>query len=160
MDLDAILALSPADRGYIAGFFDGEGSVTVHDKKRDAPTFRVTITQNRIGVLVWLHSLFGGHITGYDYVSKTPNGSKYKQNSHYWNLNGVDAPKLFLKFVLPNLRVKREEVLEILHLIEHRHTMSQREKDELYDRVKVIRAEGSALRVVEQQTDEQAQQER
>ena len=148
-DLDALLALSQADRGYIAGFFDGEGSATVHDKKRKAPTFRVAIVQNRISVLVWLQSLFGGHITGYDYVSKTPNGSKYKQNSHYWTLNGVDAPKFFLRFVLPHLRVKREEVLVLLHLMENRHTMTEEEKDATYMRMREIRAEGSALRIVE-----------
>lgn len=153
-DLDAILALSDADRGYIAGFFDGEGSVTVHDKKRKAPTFRVTITQNRIGVLVWIHSLFGGSISDYDYVSATPNGNNYKQNSHYWVLNGIDAPKLFLKFVLPHLRVKREEVLEILHVMEHRHSMTTEEKDETYKRIRLIRNEGSALRVIEPEGDE------
>lgn len=49
---------------YIAGFFDGEGSVGIKVEKRKRPCYSpyATVSQVRPEVLFWIRSIFGGSI--------------------------------------------------------------------------------------------------
>ena len=59
IDLGAVLALTAPERAYIAGYFDGEGSVGLYPKKSGF-ALKITSAQRKPEVLFWLHSLFGG----------------------------------------------------------------------------------------------------
>lgn len=56
-DLEKVMALTEAERGYIAGFFDGEGWISLHvahNKKRGHSYIRITVgvAQKRGSMLV------------------------------------------------------------------------------------------------------------
>jgi hypothetical protein len=102
-------SLTNEELGYIAGFFDGEGSVTIHENFRPSPrgkspnhTLQVSIGNTDPRVLAWLHKYFGGSLT--IRPSLKPNHREVTQ----WILrsNGAAA---FLSAVLPFLRMKIEQ---------------------------------------------------
>ncbi len=58
-DIAAIAALSETEKAYIAGFFDGEGSIGVYPKKSGF-SLKLAFVQRKLEVLMWLHRVFGG----------------------------------------------------------------------------------------------------
>lgn len=65
---DPTIVPTDADRAYAAGFFDGEGSITIAmDRRRDTargPIFnmRVGASQNDVRPLFWLRDRWGGSV--------------------------------------------------------------------------------------------------
>lgn len=90
---------------YIAGFFDGEGSVGVYTYGRNKPyALRTQIAQNKnelsTKLFLYLKSRFGGNIT----EQKTLSGNiKYN-----WQLNAEKACE-FLKIIEPFMHIKKEQ---------------------------------------------------
>lgn len=96
---------------YIAGFFDGEGSVGVYkrnwDRTKTIQYYTSTATVAQSGkwgyeFVSLLKSEFGGHIR------IAPNTDNKKQMYH-WQVD-ADRCATFLKAILPFLRYKREQV--------------------------------------------------
>lgn len=89
--------MTESDLAYIAGLFDGEGSIRINYKGayRSLPSsIDVRIGQNiGFGILEWIASYFGGTVFEYD------NG--YSQ----WIVTTTKA-KLFLQEVMTYLRIK------------------------------------------------------
>lgn len=61
--------LSDVDLAYIAGFLDGEGSITIHENCKPSPrglnpnhTMQVSIGNTDPRVIEWIHSKFGGSL--------------------------------------------------------------------------------------------------
>lgn len=109
-NLEKVAALKPEDWGYIAGFFDGEGTVRLDWKPGNYLSCHIVITQKRPAVLRWLHDVFGGHLRFDLRKSVVPSSKQYEYGLWAWHLNGTNAPKFFLPKILPYLRVKKEEV--------------------------------------------------
>lgn len=89
---------------YIAGFFDGEGSVGVYKNGRGTFHLRTQITQNVTRcsrpLFEALQVQFGGNLSDHQSLTK---------NRYFnWQLNGTGAAK-FLKEILPHLRLKTEQ---------------------------------------------------
>jgi len=106
IDLDAVMELSVADRAYIAGYFDGEGSVGLYPKKSGF-ALKVTIAQRKPEVLLWMHSLFGGAFVSIDRVER---------NNQYYELR-LEGPALalpLLRIVAPYVREKKEQVTVVI----------------------------------------------
>jgi len=110
------LKLSDAEAAYIAGFFDGEGMVTIHrDRAKGARGPRVNpnyvmsvrIAQGSLPVLEWIKSKVGGSIT-----------RRFRESHHtrqHWTLALKSHPaQNFLEVVLPYLIVKREEAVHAI----------------------------------------------
>ena len=102
--------LRPLDLAYIAGFFDGEGSVTIHENCKPSPrgispnhTLQVSLGNTDPRVLEWIKSLFGGGIS-YRRVEKANH-----RHVAQWTLRAASALP-FLVAIRPYLRMKGEQV--------------------------------------------------
>ncbi len=102
IDLDAVIALTIAERAYIAGYFDGEGSVGLYPKKSGF-ALKVTIAQRKPEVLLWMHSLFGGAFVTVDRVDR---GNLYYE----LRLEGTVLVAPLLRVIAPYVREKKEQV--------------------------------------------------
>lgn len=95
---------------WCAGFFDGEGSVSIPLCKRgpkQTPTqqqlwLQISITQNRREPLFPIKDRFGGRVT----IQPQPVDKKLTRPIWRWVADGQKAAT-FLSAVLPHLRVKR-----------------------------------------------------
>lgn len=88
---------------YIAGFFDGEGSIGIYQSGQKAWHLRTQLTQNicleSTALLDDVRELFGGNLA-------TMRSPIYLRGAAYnWQINGTLAEK-FLRSVLPHLRLK------------------------------------------------------
>lgn len=68
MSMKHINNLTNEEKAYLAGLFDGEGSINIfrtQRKDRIAPTYFVEISLGNThrGVLEWVHGKFGGRVT-------------------------------------------------------------------------------------------------
>lgn len=91
---------------WVAGFFDGEGSIGIYRNGSGTFHLRTQITQNvsraTEEVLLALKNRFGGNLA-------RMRGDIYRGKVAFnWQLNGVGAAA-FLGVVLPHLRLKRDQ---------------------------------------------------
>lgn len=91
---------------WIAGFFDGEGSIGIYRNGQRTFHLRTQITQNASAatkeVLSALQNRFGGNLA-------RMRGDIYRGKMAFnWQLNG-NVAAAFLGVVLPHLRLKREQ---------------------------------------------------
>ncbi len=99
-----IASMRREDIAYLAGFFDGEGSVTINHVKRDGGksdsyTLHMVITNTDPTVLVWAQSIFGGYL-----IPRPVRGTQQKPSLH-WMLCNQWAMR-FLETIRPYLRMK------------------------------------------------------
>ena len=107
---------------YLAGFFDGEGSVTVGRKTRstgDRSYFlQISITQPSLPALEVYQSYFGGHVGSV----KRPAGM-----SPTWQWSPHQAGKtLFLSSLLPFIVLKKQQFERALEFLEAYRLSSSR----------------------------------
>jgi len=102
--------MEPCDAAYVAGFFDGEGSIGIvhcNRRKEGYGTFRLLIgfTNTDLRVLTWIRdAIGGGHLS-----------HKYRVSSRHklaWELRISERKtcKRLLEAMLPYLKIKRERV--------------------------------------------------
>jgi hypothetical protein len=109
--LSETVNLRNEDLAYIAGFFDGEGSVTIHENWRPSPrgkspnhTLQVSIGNTDPHVLQWIHGAFGGSLT-----TRPATKPRHKDVTQ-WIIRSNGAAS-FLRALLPFLRMKTEQAL-------------------------------------------------
>jgi len=95
---------SVAECAYAAGFFDGEGSISIRPPSRTCGyRLTVSVTQTLQGPLLWLRERWGG------YLRQNPSNLKRGQ-SMAWTLQLSTQEALhFLSHIRPYLLVKAEE---------------------------------------------------
>jgi hypothetical protein len=108
LDFDSIVvhryvAPTAEETAYIAGFFDGEGWITVKNFRagngRRHIFLEAGIAQNDQVVLFWIASKLGGRV------------KQWKQRKcSYWTVTTQAEQLVFLTSVLPYVRVKRAKV--------------------------------------------------
>jgi hypothetical protein len=108
LDLDAVMALTVTERAYIAGFFDGEGSVGLYPKKSGF-ALKVAVVQRKPEVVFWLHSLFGGALC--TIVREERAGTTYYE----LRLEGPALALPLLRIIAPYVREKKDQVDLVLH---------------------------------------------
>ncbi len=102
---------------YIAGFFDGEGSIGIYKRKDryNGACLRTQLTQNKTKescyILAYLKDKYGGNITEQKTLS---GGVKYN-----WQLNAKGIP-IFLRDILPYLILKKHQALLALYWLENK----------------------------------------
>jgi hypothetical protein len=100
--------LTETEKAYIAGFFDGEGCVSISKYKREGAnrtpsyTLQVVIAQKGIAILNGLYAITGIGVIHERY--------KYHPGTYEWRLNPKDAVD-FLTEILPYLRGKYQEAM-------------------------------------------------
>lgn len=101
------------DYAWAAGFFDGEGSITIHQPSAErSHRFAIMIGNTRIEPLLKMSKLFGGRVTSY----RVELG---KQPAWKWSRAGKSAIPA-LQAMLPylvNKRVEAELALEFIATI-------------------------------------------
>ena len=119
---------------YIAGFFDGEGHVSItemHRRNTIDPKLVVRLTNTFLPVLDYIKGVYGGTIY------KQP-----KVKSHYLQVYvlslTVEQSKKFLTDILPFLVIKKEQAEEALKFS---RTVYRRGKKNVSDEEKEIRME-------------------
>ena len=95
------------DIAYAAGFFDGEGCITI--SKNGAVDVRVVNTSKK--VLLKLQSIFGGSIT-----NRTQKINKTQYAYSFYGENAIE----FIKLIKPYLNDKLSQAETILEYYEHR----------------------------------------
>lgn len=96
------------DIAYLAGFFDGEGSVYVSLNRGKYLRIEVSISQKHRAVLNWIVLNYGGKI--------------YQSEGHYpqWKVNGSNAVE-FLLMVRPFLIEKAIDAEDVFRMWNVRH---------------------------------------
>jgi hypothetical protein len=101
--------LTNEELAYLAGFFDGEGSVTIHENFRPSPrgkspnhTLQVAIGNTDPRILAWVHSVFGGSL------QFRPSTKPRHRDITMWILRSNGAAR-FLRTIRPFLRMKCEQ---------------------------------------------------
>lgn len=101
---------------YFAGFFDGEGCVSILElkakhNKQVVPRFslRLSLPQNDRGILMLLAQMFGGYVTGH----------QKEHGSFRWSISDNKAAG-FLRKTLQFLRVKRDQALVGIDFSDHK----------------------------------------
>lgn len=126
---------------YIAGFFDGEGSITHNGRG-----FRVTIPQTNLGVLLEIKKF-----TGVGYVIKIAKRRAHWKTAWIFYVASQRDVRSFLRRVQPNLILKRTRIARILKKLDRivsdqrrRHTIAQTRKL----RAKYLRQSGLSYRAI------------
>jgi len=94
---------------YIAGFFDGEGSVSIHKGNRLKPNdwrMAVQISQVDGPVLFFLHGKFGGYLKN---ITRKTNFVKSAQPIWRWQVS-LRKAEAFLRWIDPHVVIKRKQV--------------------------------------------------
>jgi hypothetical protein len=108
------LNLSPTEAAYLAGFFDGEGMVTIHRDlnqgargRRVNPnyTMSVRISQSSKPVLDWIKARVGGSVTEKRVSS---------DRRHWLFAEKSNNAKRLLEAMLPYLIVKRDQAVQAI----------------------------------------------
>jgi hypothetical protein len=119
--------LSQTEIAYIAGLFDGEGSISIlrneynRVARRGFPRYDlcISICNQHHGVLKEVQAEFGGSLGS--------NGSSY-----YWRASSLKA-KIFLEAVQPYLKIKKPqlEIVLLFQELKSQHGTSKMTEDEL-----------------------------
>lgn len=107
---------------YVAGLFDGEGSIVIGYNKPDiargrkVPSYwlQVGITNTDRSLIDWLLSTFGGHVSD---NSHSPS-RKNQRPCWAWRTMGTQA-KVFLQDISPYLRIKKDQALLAIEFQTH-----------------------------------------
>lgn len=97
--------ISETDKAYVAGLFDGEGSVGITYRRWASKSTMMTYqTKASIGMIdqdsiLWVVGTFGGH---YDTTCRTKSGNTI----HRWTLHCRKAAD-FLELIVPYLKLKK-----------------------------------------------------
>jgi hypothetical protein len=95
-------AISPTEAAYIAGFFDGEGTVSIY-KRGSSYATKIAITNTHLPVIQYIATVVGGG----SYKLKKARSSRHKQG-YTWIVN-ADFARTLLEQLLPYLIVKQEQ---------------------------------------------------
>jgi len=95
--------LKEAEKAYLAGIIDGEGTVTLaRNRKNETPSPSVTVANNNLELLEWIKGLVGGTI-----ISKKKHKAHHS-DSYAWAMRSDKAIQL-LKDVRQYLIVKKPQ---------------------------------------------------
>lgn len=118
------------DPAYLAGFFDGEGSIGLslrpanptHDNGQViiGPSLSATQSEPHHQVLLDIRRIYGGGL-----YPKINYADRHSQRWD-WRLARADNISRFLTDILPHLRIKRDRALLLLETMSLRSTISDR----------------------------------
>jgi hypothetical protein len=96
---------------YLAGIFDGEGTVYIGSSKNKNGTvilnLQTKISNTDLRLMQWMVSHFGGHYSVHD---RSENNPKHKVQ-YAWYPTGKSNRTKFFEGILPYLVIKKEQVL-------------------------------------------------
>jgi LAGLIDADG endonuclease. len=120
--------LNEPKRAYIAGFFDGEGSITIIKHKPNSKfrmkncyyTLQVQITNTNKEIIEWLHFRVGGHISNNSHCPSR----KRQRPCWAWRVIAQEA-KVFLEAIEPYAIVKKRQIQLAIDFQEHKNATNK-----------------------------------
>ena len=139
-NIERIKVLSDAERAWMAGFFDGEGSVGLYRKLKNgmfyAVTTRINVSQTDRAALDKFYDVFGGALTLID----RPDRAVTKHTQYWtWSCDSTANANLFLQTVRPFLHVKGEEADIVMQFIDNRYSYTMEQKGALIDAIAALK---------------------
>lgn len=131
MDIDRMLALTELDKAYIAGFFDGEGSVGMYHKKNGI-ALKLSLTQNTLDVLHDLWLTFGGALVT---VAARENSRAYYE----LRIERRDHVGAVLRTFAKYVRIKQDQVQLVLGYLQDRDGLSDDDKADIVVQLKEMK---------------------
>lgn len=103
---------------YLAGIFDGEGSIGIYKKQGKYFTARASVTMCDPIVPAMFQTWFGGSLTHYD-------ATELHCGKEQWSVSEGNGGHLevFLRAILPYLQTKESQVWFALHYLENRKNL-------------------------------------
>ncbi len=120
-------------KAYAAGLMDAEGCFSIYkptprDGKSTPYQPRIVLSSVELPLIEWLVSTFGGFFTKH-----TPKKGKAW---YQWNINGRSAAPQFLSYILPYLRIKKEEALVLQEFYNLGDQQNPSRRKELMDQIR------------------------
>lgn len=109
---------------YLAGFFDGEGSVG-HVIRNGRECLQISLSNNYKPILDAVEDKFDG-----GGVYKDTGSQKYDSRCWKWHCSNNSVMKAFLTFVVPHLTFKQAEVSIALAILQTAHTQGRHQYTE------------------------------
>ena len=119
-----------ADYAYIAGLFDGEGSVQYKkywdSKRKNRPrrykVWRITLEMSMTDepVIRWTHKILKVGVVHLNIKNKSPSSKPHHKDQWRWRCCHRDALKV-AKLIIPYARVKRKKLQKIINLYENKN---------------------------------------
>jgi len=141
------LHLTEAEKGYIAGILDGEGTIAVHVRSGEGRKYKfgfgvqpyIGVANTKPELIHWLHYKLGGR-----HYSRSNNLVK---RAYLWQISDIARIYAILKQVMPYLILKRENAVLVLELVERRlsrlKSAKYEERDiQIYHLVKKLNVKG------------------
>jgi|SRR5215472_5965793 len=140
ISIEGINALTTDDRIWMAGFFDGEGSIGLYRKMKDGAfysvTVRITITQTDRTALDMFFGAFGGALV---LIDRPDRGTTRHTQYWSWTCDAVVNASVFLQTIRKYMRAKAAEADVLLEYLNNRDTYSMAQKGELVDRLSQLK---------------------
>ena len=115
MDLTLSSRLTDAEKAYLAGIVDGEGSIGYYfhkSKNRYEATLSIVNTDPRL--MAWIKEKVG--IGNFVSARKQDASGRRKHVAHVWRINNRPRVKEFLEAITPFLVVKQDQAQLLLNL--------------------------------------------
>jgi hypothetical protein len=139
-NIERIKTLPDTECAWLAGFFDGEGSIGLYRKFKEgkfyAVSTRITVAQTDRTCLDTFFNLFGGSLVLIDRPER-----KTIRHTQYWSwtCDSTASANLFLQTVRKFLRVKAEEADLVMEFIAHRYDYPLERKGMLIDQLAALK---------------------
>jgi hypothetical protein len=117
-DITVKIPNDPVELGYLAGIFDGEGSIVFYKgrKRRSEYSYlAVQITNTSKELMDWLTAKIGGRIMPSSYRTRV---SKNWSICYQWRLPRAKNQLIFLRAIYPYLKVKKEKAQRAISMLE------------------------------------------
>lgn len=114
--------VSEVDLAYIAGLFDGEGSIIAKKDTRRGNAYRASVTNTNREVLVWICELLG-----YGRVYTHSQGHAVWKDSYVLFIMGLEHIKDFLDAIRPYVKVKRDALEIMSALVDRRLSLQEKQ---------------------------------
>ena len=142
MAVPDLIVLSDVELGYLAGLFDGEGSIAIIKMRRPPHretsfNLNISITNSDPEMLDLVHRRLGGHIC---VMGRYKGRGKLVKR---WYQSGYKAAPI-LRRLLPVLIAKRKQAVLALEYLEMGRGWARERRAEMYDEMRALNRHGRA----------------
>lgn len=123
--------LDELELAYLAGFFDGEGTITIHHRNAETKQnwYRVcaSVSSTNKEMPCWFKELFGGSVS-------TQLRGENRKDIYTWQVTSLAAVR-FIEVIKPHLRMKSQQAeiaLDFQETIHHGNVQGRRLKERGY----------------------------
>ena len=148
--------LTEFELGYIAGFLDGEGHITIMRSypsraryKMGFHSIQTVMANNKVKVLEWIQERIGGAI----YCQENTDGSRGNRKTAYRLVLSGQKSREFLMTIAPYVILKGEQIALALEYLKLGHGTNPTARAAMCDRMRALNKRGWIGQQNDQQPD-------